>query len=354
MDPKQVSVMGRKPKKPGAIPRFRARRQKSGVEHYYYDHGGKPRRETPLGSDYGVAIKKWAELEHANTIPAAAAVTFRQVAQRYQAEIAPAKAISTHRLNNRCITAPLSFFDVPPTPFEAIGPINIRQYLDWRPSKVIANREVSLFSHIWNWARGKGVTDLSNPREGIRRNKETGRGVYVEDELFQAVFQHADAPLWDAMNLAYLAGQRVGDVWSMDLGQVTPRGLAITQAKSTNKVLMEITGELAALLDRIAKRKSEKLPNGRSKPYSTRLIVDDSGLALGRSALRYRFDKAREGADIAKGEFQFRDLRAKAGTDKADSANDIREAHAQLEHSSVTTTEIYVRKKRGAKATPTR
>ena len=42
-------------------------------------------------------------------------------------------------------------------------------------------------------------------------------------------------------------------------------GLAIMQAKSTNKVLMEITGELATLLDRIAKRKSEKLPNGRSR-----------------------------------------------------------------------------------------
>jgi integrase len=346
--------MGRKPNKPGAIPRFRARRQKSGVVHYYYDHGGRPRKETPLGSDYGVAIKKWAEFEHANTIPAAAVVTFRHVAQRYQAEVVPTKAVTTQRLNNRCITALLSFFDVPPAPFEAIRPINIRQYLDWRPSKVIANREVSLFSHIWNWARSKGVTDLPNPCEGIRRNKESGRGVYVEDEVFHAVYQHADASLRDAMDLAYLTGQRVGDVWSMDLRQVTPRGLAITQAKSTNKVLMEITGELARLLDRIAKRKSEKLPNGRSKPYSTRLIVDDSGLALGRAALRYRFDKARAAAGVSSDEFQFRDLRAKAGTDKADSAQDIRQAQAQLGHSSVTTTEIYVMKKRGSKATPTK
>lgn len=116
------------------------------------------------GRDYGVGIKKWAELEHASAIPTAAAVTFRQVAQRYQAEVVPTKALSTQGLNNRCITALLSFFDVPPVPFEAIRPINIRQYLDWRPSKVIANREVSLFSHIWNWARGKGVTDLPNPR----------------------------------------------------------------------------------------------------------------------------------------------------------------------------------------------
>ncbi len=32
--------MGRKPNKPGAIPRFRPRKQKSGVVHYYYDLGG--------------------------------------------------------------------------------------------------------------------------------------------------------------------------------------------------------------------------------------------------------------------------------------------------------------------------
>lgn len=72
--PARSREMGRKPSKPGAIPRFRARKQKSGGIHYYYDHGGKPRRETPLGSNYGVAIKLWAEHEHANTIPAAAVV----------------------------------------------------------------------------------------------------------------------------------------------------------------------------------------------------------------------------------------------------------------------------------------
>lgn len=346
--------MGRKPSKPGAIPRFRARKQKSGVIHYYYDHGGKPRRETPLGSNYGVAIKLWAEHEHANTIPAPAVVTFRHVADRYRAEVVPTKAVTTQRLNNRCITALLSYFDVPPAPFEAIRPINIRQYLDWRKVKVIANREVSLFSHIWNWARGKGITDLPNPCEGIRRNKEAGRDVYVDDDAFKAVYAHADAALRDAMDLAYLTGQRVGDVWSMDVRQVTARGLIIQQSKTNNRVTMEITGELATLLDRIAKGKGEKCPSGRDKVYSTRLIVDDEGLALGWAALRYRFDKARKAAGITKGKFQFRDLRAKAGTDKADSAKDIREAQAQLGHSSITTTEIYVRKKRGSKATPTR
>lgn len=160
-------------------------------------------------------------------------------------------------------------------------------------------------------------------------------------------FIHATGPLlatgpWeDTRHLLDPAGQ--ADEWHAAQSR---------KAKSTNKVIMEITGEIAALLERIAKRKSEKLPDRRSKSYSTRLIVDDSGLALGRAALRYRFDKARDDAGITKGQFQFPNLRAKAGTDKADSAKDIREGQAQLGHSSVTTTEIYVRKRGGIQGNP--
>ena len=51
--------------------------------------------------------------------------------------------------------------------------------------------------------------------------------------------------------------------------------------------------------------------------------------------------------------FQFRDLRAKAGTDKAD-ATDMREAQQQLGHKSVKTTEIYLRTRAGEKVTPTK
>ncbi len=212
--------MGRKPTKSGAIPRLRQRRQKSGVVHYYYDHGGTPRREEPLGADYGTAIKLWAERERERVIPAAAQVTFKHVADRYRVEVVATKARSTQRLNNRCLTVLGEFFNDPPGPFEGIKPVHVRKYLDWRKSKVIANREVSLLSHIWNWARGKGITDLPNPCEGIRRNKEKGRDVYVEDATYQAVYAHADQTLRDAMDLAYLTGQRVADVWSMDERQL--------------------------------------------------------------------------------------------------------------------------------------
>jgi hypothetical protein len=40
---------------------MRARVQKSGRVFYYYDLGGKPRRELPLGNDYTLALKKYTE-----------------------------------------------------------------------------------------------------------------------------------------------------------------------------------------------------------------------------------------------------------------------------------------------------
>jgi integrase len=343
--------MGRKPNKTGAIPRLRPRRQKSGRVCYYYDHGIGPdgkRREEPLGADYGLAIKRWAELEHERNPPAGAILLFRHVADRYRTEVVPTKAPRTQKDNAHELSWLLKFFDDPPAPFEQIRPLHVRQYRDWRTAKVRANRELALLSHLWNWAREKGYTDLPNPCEGVKRNREEGRDVYVEDATYRAVYDAADQPLRDALDLAYLTGQRPADVWSLDERQLAGGGLRVRQGKTRAKLDMAVTGELAALLDRIMARKRGL------KLRSTRLVVDERGLAIGRDALRYRFDKARELAGVDKADFQFRDLRAKAGTDKADSAGDIRQAQAQLGHASVTTTEVYVRRRKGAKSTPTR
>jgi integrase len=68
---------------------------------------------------------------------------------------------------------------------------------------------------------------------------------------------------------------------------------------------------------------------------------------LTTSTLRGRFNDAREAAGIVKNDFQFRDLRAKAGTDKTDSSSDIRQAQKQLDHSSATMTKHYIKKRHG-------
>ncbi|MDN7656115.1 tyrosine-type recombinase/integrase [Burkholderia multivorans] len=146
--------------------------------------------------------------------------------------------------------------------------------------------------------------------------------------------------------MAYLTGQRPGDVLKMDERDVRDGVISIRQNKTGARLRIEVVGELAALIDRLAIRKTAH------NPRSTRLIVDEQGKPLGRSALRFRFDRARDAAGIPKSEFQFRDLRAKAGTDK-ENTSDIRGAQSLLSHGSVSMTEHYVHR-RGAKITPTR
>jgi hypothetical protein len=55
--------MGRRPSNPNAVPRLR-QRQRGKKVYYFYDHGGRPRNEEFLGTEYGLAIKRWAELEN--------------------------------------------------------------------------------------------------------------------------------------------------------------------------------------------------------------------------------------------------------------------------------------------------
>ncbi|QEE26381.1 tyrosine-type recombinase/integrase [Rhodanobacter glycinis] len=342
--------MGRKPKRPDAIPRLRVRKKPSGTIFYYYDHGGKPRHEEPLGSDYGLAIKRWAEIERADSEKPASVITFRYVADRYRAIVIPTKAPRTQLDNAKELKQLLAFFDDPPCPLEAIEPQHVRQYIAWRSqtAKIRANREKALLSHIWNWARGEGYTALANPCAGIRGNKETGRDVYIEDDVFAAVWKLASGPLRDAMDLAYLTGQRVADTLRMDQRDMRDGFLHVKQGKTGTKRRIEVTGDLAALVERIASRKS------RYVVHATRLIVGDDGQPIPYDRLRRSFRDTCTLAGIDADAFQFRDLRAKAGTDKADSAGDIREAQHQLGHANLAMTEHYVRNRRGAKVTPTR
>jgi len=335
----------------GKIPRFRVRRR-GDKTYYYYDTGGrKNRKEIPLGSDYGLAIMKYAEFERDRTADARVqeVITFKYVADRYLVEVLPTKSPATQKDNLRELKNLLAFFNDPPAPLDAIQPQHVRQYLRWRSSAPVrANREKALLSAIWNFAREMGYTALANPCAGVKGNKEAGRDVYIEDSLYKAVYDKAEVGLQDAMDLAYLTGQRVTDVRLMDERDIRDGQIWIKQGKTSAKRRIELMGDLAALIKRIKARKATHVVR------STRLIVTAEGEPMSYSMLRTRFDKAREDAGVPKSAFQLRDLRAKAATDKAESSGDIVQARDQLGHTTVTMTEHYVRNRKGKKITPTK
>lgn len=333
--------MGRKPSKNLNLPpRMRARKQRSGKIYYYYDTGEKPRREIPLGDDYVEAVRKWSELEVDAKPKHVEFITFRYAAEKYQKDALRDNKQKTRKEKLAQLAVLYKFFDDPPAPLDEIKPIHIRQYMDWRvkqaqdrlrklgkpvngdEGKVAANRDKALISHIWNKAREWGLTDKPNPCLGIKGFKETGRDVYVYDELYQAVWNKADVPTREALDLAYLCGARPADVLKIDERDLREGFIEVKQNKTDAKQRIAIEGQLKMLVDRIQARKRAI----DAKVISTRLLVNEDGQPLTYYALRSRFDKARETAGIEKATFQFRDLRAKAGTDKTDTTGDIREA----------------------------
>lgn len=223
--------MGRKPYKPGAIPRFRARKRGK-VTYYFYDHGGRPRKETALGTDYGLAVKRWAEIERESKLPPPAVVLFRHVAEAYARDVIPTKAPRTQRDNAKELAKLLEYFDDPPAPLDAIEPGDVQDYLNWRSAAPIrATREKALLSHLWNWARSQRYTKLPNPCTGIK-GETGGRDAYVEDADFWAIWEAGSETLRGAMELAYLTGQRPADVLGASEGDIRGGVLHFQQGKT--------------------------------------------------------------------------------------------------------------------------
>ncbi|MBS0436869.1 MAG: tyrosine-type recombinase/integrase [Proteobacteria bacterium] len=304
---------------------------------WYHVSGTLPRVWTRLSDDRAEALRLWAQREGQREDDSTR--MFSVVARRYVREVLPTKSFRTRLDNEKELANLLRVFGH--MPIDAIAPMHIREYLDIRgqAAKVRANREKALFSHIFNKAREWGYTATQNPCQGVKGFKETGRDRYVTDEEFERVKAHAHHTVVDAMDVALLTGQRPADVLKIKRSDVRDGALWIVQNKTGARLGIEITGELAAVVERISRR--------HRKVTGLYLIQDDNGQPLGQFTLRSRFDKARRLAGV---NFQFRDIRAKAATDTGDLA------HSQklLAHKNRGMTEHYVRIRKGDVVKPLR
>ena len=318
-------------------PNLRKRVRRSRV-YYYYDTGGKPRREIPLGSDYINAIREWSKLER-ERLPENAQVTFTTVAMRYEREVIPYKAIATQKGNIRQLRNLLTFFDNGnPAPLEEIVSDHIKQYYEWRKNApIVANKEIALFSHIWTKAIEWGYTEKINPARAIPKNKETPREYYIEDHIFNILKSFADNELKDAMELSYLTGQRPADILKMHKNHIYDGILHITQNKTKVKLRFKITGNLKKLINKLVKNTNGFLIHKNNNPIPIK-------------TLEAHFAKARKNAIMAYPELadeilmcQFRDIRAKSGTDKYLKYG-REQAQEHLGHTTQAMTKRYIRK----------
>ncbi len=314
-------------------PRMTARQMKRGSTLYYYTGGGK---KIPLGSDLNKARMEWAKLENGG-VPDSA-IAFSAVADRWEKEglhigaRGKTREPATQREFGRQIkTLRVAFKGFT---LEEIKPVHVRQYLDRRSKKYAGNREIGVLSILFNWAREKGITDVPNPCFGVTKNLEKPRERYVTDEEYLTVWQKAPPLVQDAMDLAYLTGQRPSDVLKMTRKDLREGCLWVRQNKTGSKVGIRIEGELKIVLERIQARP-------RAVP-SIFLIADEAGQPVTRTRLAQRFRK------LCGADWQFRDLRAKSATD----AGNLNHAQRLLGHRSEATTAAVYRRVKGNIVSP--
>lgn len=289
---------------------------------YYYngrDPDGK-RVEISLGTDLAAAKRKWAELECVEVPPDASLMKY--AFDQYERDILPKKKPSTQRENKLCLSQLRTVFDK--APIDAIRPQDIARYRDARSAPVRANREIALLSHVFNMAREWGFTQRDNPCRGVRKNKEKPRDYYAEADVWDAVRDAGSDALRDAMDLAYLSGQRPADVLKMNNVDIRNDELHVLQNKTSHalRIRLHVDGlptELGACIDRLQARPV--------KAMSGELVCTEQGKPLTMKMLRGRFDAARKtaaekakkagNADLALRikAFQFRDIRPKAASE---------------------------------------
>lgn len=317
---------------PGMVRRKRPRKNGTvWVGYYYRDVNGK---ELPLGGDLDKARLKWAELE-AKAKPADLKI-MKGIFDRYERDIIPKKAPRTQKDNKAELKHLRKGFEG--APIDAITPSMVAQYRDARTAKTRANREIALLSHVFNMAREWGFTERENPCAGVRKNKEKVRDYYANDMVWAAVYGEAPQELKDAMDLAYLTGQRPADVIAMKKGDVEGDFLTVQQGKTSKRLRIQmqtdgVKNSLGLLIDNITARNKHHI--------SQHFVLSKTGMRVSQQMLRNRWDDAREKAvDLAASEgrdsdaekirqFQFKDIRPKAASE----ITDIADASLLLGHS---------------------
>lgn len=317
---------------PGMVRRKRPRKNGTvWVGYYYRDANGK---ELPLGGDLDKARLKWAELE-AKAKPADLKI-MQGIFDRYERDIIPKKAPRTQKDNRAELKHLRKGFEG--APVDAITPSMVAQYRDARTAKTRANREIALLSHVFNMAREWGFTDRENPCAGVRKNKEKVRDYYANDMVWAAVYGQAPQELKDAMDLAYLTGQRPADVIAMKKEDVEGDFLTVQQGKTSKRLRIQmqtdgVKNSLGLLIDNITARNKHHI--------SQHFVLSKTGMRVSQQMLRNRWDDAREAAvalaasegragDAEKiRQFQFKDIRPKAASE----ITDIADASLLLGHS---------------------
>jgi hypothetical protein len=318
-------------------PRLRThtRKGKSGQVWTWWTYDQRPHGpEISLGRDYAKALEQW-ELLHLKKPLTIGRV--QEAINAWRDEVLPSypnsetrKSYTKQLRNVEAWCGQMSWYEI-------TLPL-MRQYLRARSAKTQGNRELSVLSIVWSYARKEGMTELQWPAAGVKdwKNEEQARTFEVTDEIFNAIYEAGDAVLRACMDIATATGMRLTDARTVRLP--VDGKLRFKSSKRGKYSFFEVA-ESPILSDLIARR---------GNVDCVTLLCTPTGRTVSESMLRDRYDVARAAAaeknpalsDQIKAMF-LRDCRKRA----ADLAEDTDAASKLLQHSSTALTTTHYRTK---------
>lgn len=203
----------------------------------------------------------------------------------------------------------------------------IKKHLADTPN--MANRVVSFLREVFAYGVEQQIVD-SNPCVGIKRHTEKKRDRYITDEEFAAIRAQCSDMIRSILEMCYLTGQRIGDVLSIKLEDITDQGIAFEQQKTGARLVVAMSDDLAELV-----AFAKTLP--RSKACNT-LFCARTGRPVVYESVKDAFRKACQKAGVSGATIH--DLRAKSLTDTDNQGNDAQKLGG---HADARMTQRYLR-----------
>ena len=189
-------------------------------------------------------------------------------------------------------------------PLSKIDRFLLRKYLDQARHSVSANRQISVLSAAWSWARERYQVP-ANPCSEVKPNKETPRSHYIEHGEYRMVRRLAPKWLALAMDLSYICRARRGEVLALTYDDLSDEGLLLRRSKGSSSELTLWTPSLREVIEQ-----------SRSLPQTSDHIIRNSrgeiSVPAFDSAWRRLMSRV---ADAGGGRWPFHDIKAKGLSD---------------------------------------
>lgn len=194
-------------------------------------------------------------------------VTISEYCQYFQNDILPQRNLASETLAayRRFLAQVREFFKG--KDIRQVTLSNISQFLKTRPSKQHNNYR-SMFCVLYKYAVSEGLVSENLPTKTLKRQVKVKRN-RLSIEAFNAIRTCAPDWLKNAMDIALVTGQRVGDIAEMKHSDIKYGFLFIKQSKTSHALQFPIVGQLQEVINRCKSTDCDYLINIKGKPITS-------------------------------------------------------------------------------------